>query len=128
MSKVIRFMPELEGEEQLYIAHMMKNMTEEQAEQFSHVYRQRRRDPTLTLITALLGFVVVAGVHRFLLGQIGMGLLYLFTGGLCLIGTIVDLFNYTSLTYRYNKVQANEVLMLVRGVLPDIGDPDLLMS
>ena len=121
-------MPELEGEEQLYIAHMMKNMTEEQAEQFSHVYRQRRRDPTLTLITALLGFVVVAGVHRFLLGQIGMGLLYLFTGGLCLIGTIVDLFNYTSLTYRYNKVQANEVLMLVRGVLPDIGDPDLLMS
>lgn len=128
MSKVIRYLPELEGEEQLYIAHILKNLTDDQAEQFAHVYRQRRKDPTLTLITALLGFVVVSGVHRFLLGQIGMGLLYLFTAGLCFIGTIVDLFNYKSLTFRYNKIQANDVHMLIRGALPDIGDPDLLMT
>lgn len=37
----------------------------------------------------LLGLV---GGHRFYLGQIGWGLLYLFTGGLFFIGWIVDLF------------------------------------
>lgn len=35
-----------------------------------------------------LGFF---GAHKFYEGKIGMGLLYLFTGGLCGIGCIVDL-------------------------------------
>lgn len=126
MAKVIRYMPELDGEEQLYVAQLMKDMTEEQAEQFAHVYRQRRKDPTITLLTALLGFFVIAGVHRFILGQIGMGLLYLFTGGLCLIGTIVDLFNYKNLTYRYNRKQADEVAFLIRGALPSQPEPPRL--
>ena len=44
MSKVIKYMPELQGDEQLTIARIMTEMTEEQAEQFSRVYRQRRKD------------------------------------------------------------------------------------
>ncbi len=31
------------------------------------------------------------GIHKFYEGKIGMGILYIFTGGLCLIGVIVDL-------------------------------------
>ncbi|NNE70845.1 MAG: TM2 domain-containing protein [Rhodothermales bacterium] len=119
MSKIIKYMPELQDEEQLHVATLFKDMTEEQAEQFSRVYRQRRKEANITLVTALLGFLVVAGVHRFYLGQIGMGLLYFFTGGLCAIGTIVDLFNHKSLTYRYNEQQAIEVASLVRGAFPD---------
>lgn len=118
MSKVLQYMPELEGEEQLHVARLMTDMTEEQAERFAHVYRSRRKDPTITLVTTLLGFFVIAGVHRFMLGQIGMGLLYLFTGGFCLVGTIIDSFNYKELTYRFNREQAEDVADLIVGALP----------
>ena len=128
MSKVIKYLPELEGEEQLFVAQIYRDLSEEQANQFAHVYRQRRKDSTSTLLMAVLGFVVVAGVHRFYLGQIGMGLAYLFTGGFCLIGTIVDLFNYRSLTEAFNEKQALEVASMIRGAFPaerDRPDPDL---
>ncbi|GIV60068.1 TM2 domain-containing protein [Rhodocaloribacter litoris] len=118
MSKVIRYLPELEGDEQVYVATLLKNMTDEQAEQFAHVYRSRRRDANTALILALLGFVVMAGIHRFYLGQIGMGLLYLFTAGLCFIGTIVDLFNIKKLTFEHNRKQADEVMHLIQGAFP----------
>lgn len=40
------------------------------------------------LLCLFLGYV---GAHKFYEGKIGMGVLYLFTGGLFLIGVIVDL-------------------------------------
>jgi TM2 domain-containing membrane protein YozV len=40
------------------------------------------------LVTIILGYL---GVHRFLRGQIGIGLLYLLTGGLAGIGWIIDI-------------------------------------
>jgi TM2 domain-containing membrane protein YozV len=80
---------------------------------FANVYRARRRDPQLILLTTLLGFIVVAGVQRFLVGQIGMGILYLFTGGLCLIGTIIDLINYQDLAFEFNQGVAHEVNAMI---------------
>lgn len=118
MSKILRYLPELDGEEQLHVARLLTDMTDEQAEQFAHVYRQRRKDPTLLLITDLVGFFGIAGVHRFLVGQTGMGLLYLFTVGLCGIGTIVDLVRFRSLAARYNMQQADDVAVLIRASIP----------
>ena len=43
------------------------------------------------IILCCLGFAVVAGLHRLYLGYYGLGILYILTGGLCLIGTIIDL-------------------------------------
>ena len=126
MSKVIRYMPELTGDEQVRVAQWMKSMTDEQAQHFAHVYRQRRKDETTTLILALVGLVVVAGLHRFYLGQLGMGILYIFTAGLCFIGTIVDLFNHKSMTTAFNKAQADEVAPLISGAFPEkmqLADP-----
>lgn len=40
---------------------------------------------------ALLGLVGFAGMHRFYLGRPLTGLLWLFTGGLCGLGTLMDL-------------------------------------
>ena len=114
MAKVIDLLPELQGEEMVYIQAIIDDLTDEQATQFAHSYRARRRDPQLILFTTLLGFIVIAGVQRFLLNQIGMGLLYLFTGGLCLIGTIVDLVNYRTLAMDYNGQQARELVVMVR--------------
>jgi len=109
-------MPELQGEEMAYIQNITKELDDSQLQQFANVYRARRKDPQIILLTTLLGLVVVAGVQRFLIGQIGMGILYLFTGGLCLIGTIVDLINYKELAFTFNQQTANEVMFMMKGV------------
>lgn len=117
MAKVIKYAPELDGEEQLYVAKLMKDMTEEQAEHFARVYRERRKDPELILFSSLAGFLGIAGVHRFFLDQIVMGLVFLFTLGFCGVGTIVDLFMHKQLTQRYNRKRADEVADLIRHVI-----------
>jgi TM2 domain-containing membrane protein YozV len=113
MSNVIEYLPELEGDEQLYVADLVNDLPEDEAQRFARVYRERRKDPQMILLLAMVGFVAVAGVHRFVIDEIGMGLLYLFTAGLCFIGTIIDVINYKDVAFRYNRRQADEVLALV---------------
>lgn len=48
-------------------------------------------DRTTSIILCCLGFICIAGLHKFYEGKIGMGIVYLCTGGLCFIGTIIDL-------------------------------------
>jgi TM2 domain-containing membrane protein YozV len=114
MARVIDLFPEAAGDEMLYLQNILKDMDDEKARSFISVYRTRRKEPMLVLVTALIGFVGLAGVHRFILGHIGMGILYFFTAGLCLIGTIVDLVNHQKLAFEANQKIANEVLIMVR--------------
>ena len=116
MANFFQFLPELQGRELMFVQGLTKDFTEAQLMNFANIYRTRRRDPQIILLTALLGFVGIAGVQRFLINQIGMGILYLFTGGLCFIGTIIDLINYQDLAMEYNMQQANEAAMLVKGM------------
>lgn len=51
-----------------------------------------RKDTGLAYVLLAISFVGLAGLHRLYLGRVVSGLLWLFTGGLCGIGTIVDLF------------------------------------
>ncbi|KEO73952.1 TM2 domain-containing protein [Anditalea andensis] len=113
MANVLRHLPELEGMELGYIQGILKNMNDEQANMFAQVYRARRKDSQMILILTLIGFFGFAGLHRFILGQIGLGILYLLTAGLCFIGTIVDLVNYKSLAYEYNVRIAHETLNMM---------------
>ncbi|MDZ7660272.1 TM2 domain-containing protein [Fodinibius sp.] len=113
MANVIDYLPELEGDEAAYISKVMESMDDKSADRFTKVYRARRQDPQTVLLTALIGFFGVAGVHRFLVGQLGMGLLYLFTAGLCFIGTIVDVINYKNLAFEYNREVAREAVSLI---------------
>lgn len=113
MANVLKHLPELEGMELGYIQGILKNMNDEQAHMFAQVYRARRKDSQMVLILTLLGFFGFAGLQRFVLGQIGLGILYLLTVGLCFIGTIVDLVNYKSLAYEYNMRIAHETLSLM---------------
>ncbi|PEN14484.1 hypothetical protein CRI94_05520 [Longibacter salinarum] len=123
MSKVLKYLPELEGDEQVFVAQMIKQMSEDQALQFANLYRARRRDPMTILLMNLLGFVAIAGVHRFYLGQVGMGLLYLFTGGFCLVGTVIDCFRYETLTFDYNANKAQECARIVMETMPSQASP-----
>ncbi len=94
MANVLDLLPELMGEEQAYVAGIIREMDDEKARQFANGYRARRREPQTILLLALVGFLGLAGVQRFVVDQIGMGILYLLTGGLCFIGTIIDMINY----------------------------------
>lgn len=115
MATVYELMPEIMGEEQIYIANVIKNMDEKQSQQFANIYRARRRDPQVILLVTLVGFLGIAGIQRFLTDQIGLGILYLLTGGICLIGTIIDLVNYKKIAFEYNQKQASQIAMMIKG-------------
>jgi TM2 domain-containing membrane protein YozV len=115
MANILQIMPYLEGDEMIFAQGLIKDMSDNQALLFANAYSARRKDPQAILLTACIGFIGFAGIHRFLLGHIGMSLLFFFTGGLCAIGTIVDLINYRKLTFEYNQKVAQEVAIMVRG-------------
>jgi TM2 domain-containing membrane protein YozV len=77
-------------------------------------YMSRRKDPSNLLLFAVIGFLGIAGIQRFVTNDVGMGLLYLFTGGLCLIGTILDVVNHKKLAFEYNSKQAQQVAGMMR--------------
>jgi TM2 domain-containing membrane protein YozV len=104
---------DLQPEEMAGFKELTSSMTESQQQQFFMLYTGKRKKPQEILLLTCLGFVVVAGIQRFVLGQVGMGVLYLFTGGLCLIGTIVDLVNYKKLATDYNLTQMYESARMV---------------
>jgi TM2 domain-containing membrane protein YozV len=114
MANILQLMPYLEGDELMYIQELIKDFDESKAQQFAAVYSARRKDPTTIMILALLGFLGIAGIQRFILNQIGMGILYFLTAGLCLVGTIIDLVNYRKLSFEYNSMQAQQVASLVK--------------
>jgi TM2 domain-containing membrane protein YozV len=114
MARIIDILPEVTGEEMIYLQNLLKDMSEEKARSFATVYRTRRREPMLILMTALLGFFGVAGIHRIITNEVGLGILYLFTVGLCFVGTIVDLVNHQKLAFEYNRRMADEVIVMMQ--------------
>lgn len=116
MPNIFQLLPSLEGEEMAYVQSLINDMTDAQAQQFAMAYSARRKDPTTILILALVGFVGFAGLHRFMLNQIGMGILYFLTGGLCLIGTIIDLVNHRKLAFEYNSTVAQQVALMTKQI------------
>ena len=114
-STVMMMLSNLEIEESMFVQNLIKDMDEEKQKTFAMMYQNRRRDTTLILVTTIIGFFGFAGIQRFLTDQIGMGILYFFTGGLCFIGTIVDLVNHKSLAFEYNQKVAFETLEVMKG-------------
>lgn len=113
MNRIFTLLPEVESEEAIFLDSILKDYTDEQVQNFILIYRGRRKDPQIILLTALIGFLGFSGIHRFLTNQIGMGILYLLTGGLCMIGTIVDLVNHKNLAFEYNQKVAREIKLLL---------------
>ncbi|MBN8546628.1 MAG: TM2 domain-containing protein [Ignavibacteria bacterium] len=114
MARVQDFLPQASFEEMNFLESYFSKMSDDQAKEFAMIYSQKRKDAQTVMILTVLGFFVAGGIQRFYLGQIGMGILYLFTGGLCLIGTIMDLVNNKTLTNDFNMKAAQEVAMMMR--------------
>ena len=114
VEKEILLLPNMDGNERIFLHNVLGELSEDDQLTAMQMYRVKRKDPQIMLLLVLLGLVGVAGVHRFILGQIGMGLLYFVTGGLCLIGTIIDLFNYRQMTLEFNQQAAAESVATVK--------------
>jgi len=121
MKEIVRYIPDVEHQELLFIEDVEDEMTPAQFETFMHLYKSKRMKPQNYLLFTILGFFVVAGIQRFTTKQIGMGLLFVFTGGLCLIGTIYDLLHYKEQVMDYNLDQLEEVVSLVKNNRLDKG-------
>lgn len=114
MANVYELMPEIMGEEQIYIANLIKEYDDKKAQQFANLYRARRKDPQTILLVTLVGFLGLAGIQRFLTDQIGIGILYLLTCGICFVGTILDLVNYKRIAFEYNQKQAFQIAQILK--------------
>jgi len=107
-------LPGISPEEIGFLQQATAGLNDGQKKGFFNVYASKRKNPQDVLLFTLLGLICVAGVQRFVLGQIGMGLVYFFTGGFCLIGTLVDIINYKTLALDYNKKMAYESFQLIQ--------------
>ena len=109
----LKYLYDVTPEELLTINSRTKGFGDEELTQFCMIYRSKRKDPQTILLLCLLGLIFVAGIHRFVIGHIGMGILYFFTAGLCWIGTIVDAVNHKDLAMEYNAEMITETLSML---------------
>ncbi len=68
------------------------------------------KDPSTVLIVSILCGGL--GVDRFMLGEVGLGLVKLFTCGGCYIWLIIDMINAKDRTQEYNYKQLSNALMM----------------
>src|ERR1700712_609247 len=101
-------LPGISPEELGYIQQALAQLNENQQKYFYMSYSTKRKSPQDMLIFCLIGAFLIWGFQRFMVGQIGMGVLYLFTGGLCFIGSLVDIVNHKTLALEYNQKMVYE--------------------
>ena len=106
---VTHYLPELDEPERSFIERLTAGMSHESIQQFAAAYRQVRKDPQTLRLMAVIGIVAIPGLHRFWVGQVGIGFLYLLTWGLLLFGTITDIVNYRDLAFRHNQQAARRI-------------------
>jgi TM2 domain-containing membrane protein YozV len=107
-------LPGISPEEMGYIQQAVAQLTENQQKYFYMNYTTKRKSPQDIMIFCIVGLCLVPGLQRFIVGQIGMGILYLFTAGLCIVGSIVDLVNHKTLALEYNQKMVFEAFQVAK--------------
>ncbi|MCI7331872.1 MAG: TM2 domain-containing protein [Selenomonadaceae bacterium] len=77
-----------------------RDLVSEKKEPEEKIYYVSAQSRTKALILCLLGFVGLAGLHRFYVGKWLTGVLYLFTYGFFFFGTAYDLFKIWSESFK----------------------------
>jgi TM2 domain. len=112
----LKYLYDVTPEELITINSRTIGFSDDELIHFCMIYRSKRKDPQTILLLCLLGLVFISGIHRFVIGDTGLGILYFFTGGLCLIGTIVDAINHKDLALEYNAKMISETLVMLNMV------------
>jgi TM2 domain-containing membrane protein YozV len=102
-------MPEFSVIEQMQLT---EGMTEQQKFLFQTQYGAERRDRVLILVISV--FLGALGIDRFLVGDVGLGLLKLLTGGVCGIFWLIDIFLIMGRVDDFNRTKAQEIAMAIR--------------
>ena len=89
-----KYFPE---EKIVYLKDKLRTMDDEK---FSLISTIEMKDPTTILLVSI--FLGVLGIDRFMLGDTGMGILKLLTGGVCGILALVDWFTISKKAKDYN--------------------------
>jgi TM2 domain-containing membrane protein YozV len=86
---------------------LMQDLNDQQKMLFTSQYESSKKDRgTVLILSVLLGSL---GVDRFMIGDVGMGLLKLFTFGLCGILWLIDIFTIRGKVDELNRKNANEI-------------------
>ena len=87
----------------VYLKDKLRTMD---GEKFSLISTIEMKDPTTILLVSI--FLGVLGIDRFMIGDTGMGILKLLTGGCCGILALVDWFTISKKTkeLNFNKVMS----------------------
>lgn len=93
------------AEKIIYLKEKLKGMDESK---FALLSATELKDPTTLLLISL--FLGSLGIDRFMIGDTGIGILKLLTGGLCGIMTIVDWF---SIQKKTKEVNFNKIMSLI---------------
>ena len=112
--KFLMMIPNLQPEEFAVIKTVTQDMSDSEQQQFVMFYSGKRKEEQTILILTIIGFFGVAGIQRFVTGEIVLGILFLVTMGFCGIGTIIDLVNHKSITSSWNQKKAIEAAEMVR--------------
>lgn len=90
------------------IEHIRNRLEDISESQFNNLFAIELKDPTTMLLVSI--FLGSLGIDRFMLGDTGMGILKLLTGGLCGILTIIDWFTVTGKTKELNYTKLLSVI------------------
>jgi len=91
---------------------LIKKLKESDRLVFSSQYDSVKKDPgTMLILSVLLG---AWGVDRFMLSDMGFGLLKLFTLGGCGVLWLIDIFSTKDRTADYNRKKANEIFQSLK--------------
>lgn len=90
------------------IVFLKQKLMEADESKFNMVSAVDFKDPTTILLVSI--FLGGLGIDRFMLGETGMGILKLLTGGVCGILTIIDWF---SVSKKAKEINYNNIMMLL---------------
>ena len=97
-----KYFPE---EKMVYLKDKLRTLDDEK---FSLVSTMEFKDPTTLLLISI--FIGGLGIDRFMLGDTGMGVLKLLTGGCCGVLTIIDWF---TISKKAKETNFNNLMTLI---------------
>jgi len=98
--------------ESMILKAAKSELSSEQRLMFDNEYEKTRK--TALVAYLLWGFLGFLGIHKFYLKKTGMGVLYLFTVGLFVIGWIIDIFTLPKQIRIANEIIAKDLIIEVK--------------